>query len=243
MLTKAERSAKGYRLNGAKMWITNGAIADVAVVWAKLEGEIRGFLVEKGTPGFSASNIKRKHSFRASITSELAFNDCEIPADHLLPLSGGLKSPLSCLTQARFGVAWGALGSAIMCFNTAKEYTLSRKQFHDQPLAAHQLVQVKLAEMFTEITKAQCLTLQVTRLKDAGKAKPAQISMIKMNNTEMALKIARVAREMLGANGISGEYPVMRHMCNLESVKTYEGTHDIHTLVLGQAITGLDAFR
>lgn len=242
MRTKAEKISKGYKLNGSKMWITNGSISDVAVVWAKLDGKIRGFLVEKGTKGFIANDIEGKHSFRASITSELSFADCEIPEDDLMPKSDGLKSALACLTQARFGVAWGALGSAIVCFNETKEYAIARKQFRNQPLASHQLIQVKLADMLTEISKAQALTFQVTRLKEAGKAKHTHISMIKMNNTEIALRIARVGREIHGASGISSEYPIMRHMCNLETTVTYEGTTDIHRLSLGKDITGIASF-
>lgn len=242
MRTRAVATATGYKLSGAKCWITNGTVADVAVVWAKLDGEIRGFLVEKGTPGFNATEIKRKLSFQASITAELSFDNCEIPRENLLEKSQGLKSPLSCLMQARFGVAWGALGSAAACFNEAVQYTKDRIQFHDQPLASHQLVQAKLAEMLTEITKAQWMTLQVSRLKDLGKLRHQHISMIKMNNTEMALDCARKARAMLGGNGISSEFPVMRHLCNTETVVTYEGTTDIHKLTLGREITGISAF-
>ncbi|MGK5091021.1 acyl-CoA dehydrogenase family protein [Deltaproteobacteria bacterium TL4] len=242
MRTKAERTATGYRLNGSKMWITNGSVADVAIVWAKLEGTIHGFLVEKGTNGFQAQDIHNKHSLRASITSELSFDDCDIPKDSLLPHADGLKGPLSCLAHARFGVAWGALGSARSCFYEAKEYALSRKQFRDQPIASHQLVQAKLSQMLMEITKAQALTFQVTKLKESGKFTPVHSSMIKMNNTEMSLQVARAARSILGANGISGEYPIMRHMCNLETTVTYEGTTDIHLLTIGKEITGISAF-
>lgn len=242
MRTKATQTDKGFLLEGTKMWITNGSLADVAVVWAKLDGEIRGFLVEKGTEGFSAQLMKHKHSFRASDTSELIMDNCEIPKEGLLPKSQGIKSPLSCLTQARFGVAWGALGSAMVSYNVAKDYALERKQFDDKPIASHQLVQEKLSEILTEITKAQCLSLRVTELKAAGRATPAQISMIKMNNTEMALKAARTARSILGGSGITGEYPIMRHMCNLETTVTYEGTTDIHKLILGKEITGIQAF-
>lgn len=242
MLTKAEKKLSAYILNGTKTWITNGSIADVAVVWAKLENVVKGFLVEKNTAGFSARDIKKKHSMRASITSELNFDDCEISLENILPKSGGLRSPLACLNQARFGVAWGAIGAAITCFNTAKEYAISRKQFNDKPIATHQLIQSKLSKMLTELCKAQAITLQVTRLKEKNKSKPSHISMIKMNNTEMALKIARDARAILGANGISSEYPVMRHMNNLETVVTYEGTTNIHLLTLGREITGFSAF-
>ncbi len=242
MRTHAKETSTGYRLTGSKCWITNGSVADIAIVWAKLNGEIRGFLVEKGAPGFSATEMKRKLSFQASITAELNFNNCDIPKENLLPGTEGIKSPLSCLMQARFGVAWGALGAAAACFSQAKRYTLERIQFHDQPLASHQLVQAKLADMLTEITKAQWLTLQVSRLKDRDELRHQHISMIKMNNTEMALNCARTARAMLGANGISSEYPVMRHLCNLESVVTYEGTTDIHKLTLGKDITGIAAF-
>lgn len=242
MRTRAAKTDAGYVLNGAKMWITNGTMADVAVVWAKLDGRVKGFLVEKGTPGYQQIAMHHKLSFRASDTAELAFDDCEIPADGLMPESDGIKSPLSCLTQARFGVAWGALGSAMDCFNTAKEYAIERKQFDNRPIASHQMVQAKLAHMLTEITKAQCLSMRVTQLKQEGRARPEHISMMKMNNTEMALEVARISRSILGANGITGEYPIMRHMCNLETTVTYEGTTDIHKLVLGKDVTGIQAF-
>lgn len=241
MITRAERKNGGYVLNGAKMWITNGTIADVAVVWAKLEGEIRGFLVEKGTKGFTAPEMKGKHSLRASVTSELVFQDCLIPETNLLPASGGLKSPLMCLTQARYGIAWGALGSAMACYDTALSYAKSRIQF-GKPIAGFQMTQEKLVHMVTEITKGQLLCLQLGRLKDQGKAKFNQVSMAKRNNVYHALEIARMAREILGANGILNEYPVMRHAANLESVKTYEGTHEMHTLIIGEDITGIGAF-
>ncbi|MBI3110908.1 MAG: acyl-CoA dehydrogenase family protein [Ignavibacteriales bacterium] len=241
MITRAERKDGGFVLNGAKMWITNGTIADVAVVWAKLEGEIRGFLVEKGTKGFSAPEMKGKHSLRASVTSELVFQDCVIPETNLLPASGGLKSPLMCLTQARYGIAWGALGSAMACYDTALSYAKSRIQF-GKPIAGFQMTQEKLVHMLTEITKGQLLCLQLGRLKDQGKAKFNQVSMAKRNNVYHALEIARMAREILGANGILNEYPVMRHAANLESVKTYEGTHEMHTLIIGEDITGIGAF-
>lgn len=245
MVTRAERTKYGWKLNGTKMWITNGSIADVAVVWAKTSSDahsIRGFLVEKGTPGFSVSEIKRKHSLRASITSELIFQDCEIPEENLLPKAEGLRGPLSCLNQARYGIAWGAVGSALATYTTALEYSLSRIQF-GRPIAAFQLTQRKLADMITEISKAQLLAYHVGKLKDAGKVTPAQISMAKRNNVAMALEVAREARTILGANGISAEYPIMRHMNNLESVLTYEGTHDIHTLIIGAEVTGIQAFR
>ncbi|MBI4209600.1 MAG: acyl-CoA dehydrogenase family protein [Deltaproteobacteria bacterium] len=242
MRTRAEKTGRGYVLHGAKMWITNGSIADVAVVWAKLDGVIRGFLVEKGTPGFKTQEMKQKHSFRASNTSELLFDRCEIPKENLLSKTDGLLSPLSCLNQGRFGVAWGALGAATVCYNVAKDYALSRKQFNDRPIASHQLVQEKLAEMLTEITKAQLLSLRVTQLKTEGKAQHVHISMMKMNNTQMALHVARTARFILGGSGIMSEYPVMRHMCNLETTVTYEGTNDIQKLILGKEITGIQAF-
>lgn len=242
MKTKAVKDGDSYILNGAKMWITNGTIADVAVVWAKFDGEIHGFLVEKGTPGFTAPEMKGKLSLRASVTSELVFQDCCIPAENLLPDALGLKAPLSCLTQARYGIAWGAVGAAMACFDTALRYTKTRKQFN-KPLASFQLIQEKLVFMLTEITKAQLLNIQLGRLKDAGKIKFSQVSLAKRNNVDIALTTARLARDILGANGIIDEYPVMRHMNNLESVKTYEGTHDIHTLILGQEITGIPAFE
>ncbi|MCX6137200.1 MAG: acyl-CoA dehydrogenase family protein [Ignavibacteriales bacterium] len=242
LITKAEEKDGGYLLNGAKMWITNGTIADVAVVWAKLDGEIRGFLVERGTDGYSAPEMHGKHSLRASITSELVFEDCWIPATNILPLSKGLKSPLMCLSQARYGIAWGALGAAMACYDAALTYAISRVQF-DKPIAAYQMTQEKLVHMVTEITKGQLLCLQLGRLKDQNKAKFTHISMAKRNNVHHALEIARIAREILGANGILDEYPVMRHAANLESVKTYEGTHEMHTLIIGEDITGFPAFN
>jgi glutaryl-CoA dehydrogenase len=241
MITRAEVRSGEWVLNGAKSWITNGTVADVAVVWAKVDGRVRGFLVERGTRGFSAPEIKHKMSLRASITSQLIFDDCVIPQDNLLPLSDGLKSPLSCLNQARYGIAWGALGAAMACYHTAVEYAGARKQF-GRPIGGFQLVQEKLAFMLTEITKAQLLALQLGRLKDAGRLHFTQTSLAKRNNVAIALDVARMARDILGANGISLEFPVIRHMCNLESVKTYEGTHDVHALILGQSITGIDAF-
>jgi glutaryl-CoA dehydrogenase len=230
------------------MWITNGTVADVAVVWAKLKNEasgkdeIRGFLVEKGTKGFTAPEQKRKHSLRASVTSELVLRDVHVGADAILPDGAGLKAPLGCLSQARFGIAFGVVGSAMACFHSATEYSKSRIMF-GKPIGQYQLVQQKLAIMLTEITKAQLLCVQLGRMKERGTATPAQVSLAKRNNCEIALSIAREARDILGANGITAEYPVMRHMCNLESVYTYEGTHNIHTLVLGEAVTGLPAYR
>jgi len=241
MVTKAEERGGGYLLNGAKMWITNGSIADVAVVWAKLHGEVRGFLVEKGTKGFSAPEMKGKHSLRASVTSELILEDVLIPETNILPDGSGLRLPLSCLSQARYGIAWGAIGAAMACYDAALNYAKTRIQF-DKPIASFQLTQAKLVQMVTEITKAQLLSLQLGRLKDAGKARFQQISMAKRNNVHQALEIAREARTILGANGILDEYPVMRHAANLESVLTYEGTHEMHTLIVGEDITGISAF-
>ncbi len=242
MITTAKKISGGYRLNGAKMWITNGSLADVAVVWAKLEGKIRGFLVEKGTPGFSTQIIEGKFSLRASETAELIFDDCEIPQENILPGSDGIKSPLTCLSHARYGIAWGSIGAAIACYDEVLSYTKTRIQF-DKPIAAFQITQEKLVYMVTEITKAQLLVYHLAKLKDEKKIKPAQISMAKRNNVDISLKIARIARGMLGANGISDEYCVIRHMLNLETVSTYEGTHDIHTLIIGQDITGISAFQ
>jgi len=242
MATKAVKTKDGYVLSGAKMWITNGTIADVAVVWAKLDGKIQGFLVEKGWKGFTAPEQKRKFSLRASVTSELIFQDVHVPESHLLSKAQGLKAPLSCLTAARYGIAWGALGAAMACYHAAVEYSKTRVQF-DRPIGGFQLVQERLADMLTEITKGQAICLQLGRLKENGLAKPEMVSLAKRNNVAVALDIARWARDILGANGITSEYPVMRHMANLESVKTYEGTHNIHTLVLGEAITGISAYR
>jgi len=243
MRTYAKRDGNSWVLNGAKAWITNGSVADIAVVWAKAEGTVRGFLVERGTPGFTTAYHMGKFSLRASVTSQLFFEDCRVPAENVLPETNGLKYPLSCLTQARYGIAWGAIGSAMATYNTALQYSKSRIQFGGQPIASHQLVQNKLAWMITEITKAQLLALQTGRLKDQGKLKPHHVSMAKMNNVNIALEIARSARDILGANGISDEYPVIRHMLNLESVKTYEGTHDIHNLIIGEAVTGIPAYN
>ncbi|HEX4067850.1 MAG TPA: acyl-CoA dehydrogenase family protein [Acidobacteriaceae bacterium] len=248
MRTRADRSGDEYILNGEKMWITSGSIADVAIIWARTygdgeqDGRVRGFLVETSRPGFTAYDVHGKWSLRASVTSGLSLQDVRIPASNLLPDSGGLKSPLMCLNQARYGIAWGGIGAAMSCYDTARQYSLIRKQFRDQPIASHQLVQEKLAWMITEITKGQLLVLQVGRLKDEGKVSHEHISMAKRNNVWMALECARLARDVLGANGITDDYPVMRHMMNLESVKTYEGTHDIHTLIIGQSVTGIAAY-
>jgi glutaryl-CoA dehydrogenase len=242
MITTAKRVKDGWLLNGAKMWITNGTIADVAVVWAKTGEGIRGFLVEKGTPGYSAPIIHNKYSLRASITSELVFQDCLIPEANLLPKTTSLKNPLMCLNQARYGIAWGAVGCAMACYDAALNYAKERIQF-GKPIASFQLVQAKLAHMVTEITKAQLLVIQLGRLKESNEAGFERVSLAKRNNVAMALDIARMARDILGANGITSEYPVGRHMNNLESVITYEGTHDIHTLILGAAVTGIEAFR
>ena len=241
MLTTAVDDGDSYVLNGAKMWITNGTIADLAIVWAKLDGVIKGFIVEKDDAGFTAPEMKGKHSLRASITSELVFQDCRIPKDRILPSVQGLRGPFSCLNNARFGISWGALGSAMACFDSARQYVAERIQF-DKPLASYQLVQNKLSWMMREITKGQLLALQLGRMKDDGTLIPEHVSLAKMNNVDIALDIARMARDMHGANGILDEYPVMRHMANLESVKTYEGTHDIHNLILGRWITGIQAF-
>ena len=242
METRARKDGDGWILNGTKRWITNGSIADVAVVWAKVDQGITGFIVEKGTPGFSTRDIHGKFSMRASITSELILEDVKIPASAHLPNARGLKGPLGCLTQARYGIAWGAIGAARTCYNTALDYTKSRKQF-SRPLAGYQLVQNKLVRMLTEITKAQMVCLRLAHLKDEGKLRPEHVSFAKRNNVNEALKIARDARDMLGANGIVNEYPVIRHMMNLETVNTYEGTFDVHTLILGRDITGESAFE
>jgi glutaryl-CoA dehydrogenase len=245
MRTRARKVGNEYVLDGEKMWITSGSIADVAVIWAKVEDEdnkIRGFLVETNRPGFRAFDIHGKWSLRASVTSGLSMQDVHIPESNLLPKSGGLKSPLMCLNQARYGIAWGAIGAAMSCYDCALQYSQLRKQFHNEPIASRQLVQEKLAWMISEITKAQLLVLQVGRLKDQDKVQHQHISMAKRNNVWMALECARISRDILGANGIADEYPIMRHMMNLESVKTYEGTHDIHTLIIGHSVTGIDAF-
>ncbi len=242
MRTSAKKDGKQYILNGTKMWITNGSVADVLVIWAKTDQGIRGFLVEKGTPGLKTSDIKGKISLRASVTSEISLNDVKISEKNLLPKSDGLKSPLMCLNQARYGISWGAIGAALACYHQALEYSKERIQF-EKPIASFQLVQQKLAWMVQEITKAQLLAWRLGKLKDEGKMKPHQISLAKKNNVWMALEVARMARDMLGANGTAYEYHVGRHMCNLEAVKTYEGTHDIHTLIIGEAVTGIPAYR
>jgi len=242
MRTSARKVKEGWLLNGSKMWITNAAIADVAVVWAKTNDGIRGFLVEKGTSGFSTATINGKYSLRASNTGELIFDDCIIPEDNILPLAKGLRAPLSCLNEARYGIAWGAVGAAMACYDEALEYAKSRTQF-DKPIASFQLTQKKLVEMLNEITKGQLLNHQLGKLKDSGQAKYYHISLAKRNNVDQALQIARSARTILAANGITDEYQTIRQMLNLESVYTYEGTHDIHTLIVGEHITGLGAFK
>ncbi len=243
MKTRAEKVAGGYRLNGTKVWITNGSISDVAVVWAKLDGRVHGFLVESGTPGFEATTIQGKFSLRVSITSELHLTECVVPEANMLPLANvGLRAPLSCLSQARFGIVFGVIGSAAACFQVAREYASSRIIF-GEPLASYQLAQAKLVWQLQEITKAQLLAIQLGRLKERGQLQPEQISLGKLNNCKMALDVARSARDILGASGIVDEYPIMRHLMNLETVNTYEGTEDVHRLVVGQAITGIPAFR
>lgn len=242
MRTRAVRDGSHFVLNGEKAWITSGSIADVALVWAQTEEGVRGFLVEKGTPGFSAKDIKGKWSLRASVTSILSFEDARVPAANMLPGVQGLKGPLNCLTQARYGIGWGALGAAMACYHEALEYAKIRKQFNEKPIASHQLVQEQLAEMISEISKGQLLALQVGRLKDQGRANFAHVSMLKRNNVKMALDTARHARDILGASGITEEHSVFRHMCNLESVSTYEGTYNIHTLILGEQVTGFAAY-
>jgi glutaryl-CoA dehydrogenase len=246
MITTARETKDGWVLNGSKMWITNGTLATVAVVWAKVGDlkdprSIRGFVVPKGLKGFAARDQKGKLSLRASDTSELVFEDVQLPRDAILPGSAGLRSPLSCLTQARYGIAWGAIGAAMACYDEALRYAKNRIMF-DRPIGQTQIQQVRLADMLTEITKAQCLTLQLGRLKDAGTMTPEQVSLAKRNNVSMACECAREARRLLGANGVLAEYHSMRHLANLESVYTYEGTHDMHSLILGQAVTGLSAF-
>lgn len=243
MTTRAEKVPGGYKLNGNKMWITNGSIADIAIVWARLDGVIRGFIVEAGTEGFSTTLTKGKFSLRVSVTSELHFQNCVIPAENILPNGEGLKAPLGCLTQARYGIAWGVVGAANACYHEALNYAKTRIIFDKKPLAAHQLPQAKLAKMAQEITKAQLLSIQLGKLKESGRLMPHHVSMAKMNNCRMALDIARDARDMLGANGIVDEYPVIRHLMNLETVNTYEGTEDIHRLVIGAHITGIPAYR
>jgi len=243
MRTRAVKDGDHYVLNGEKAWITSGTIADVAVVWARADDGIRGFLVERGSTGFTAKDIKGKWSLRASVTSTLLLQDVRVPACNMLPKVKGMNGPLSCLTQARYGIGWGAVGVAMACYNEALEYAKVRKQFDERPIAGHQLVQEKFADMVTEITKAQLLALQVGRLKDQGRADFAHVSMLKRNNVRTALDVARAARDLLGANGVADEYPIFRHMCNLESVYTYEGTHNIHTLIIGERVTGIHAYK
>ncbi|MDB3868588.1 acyl-CoA dehydrogenase family protein, partial [Candidatus Marinimicrobia bacterium] len=243
MLTRATKVDGGYKLNGAKMWITNGTIADIAVVWAKCDDEkIRGFVVEKGMDGFSAPEMKHKWSLRASVTSELVFEDVFIPEENLLPNVVGLKGPLGCLNQARFGIGWGTIGSAMAVYEASVAYAKERIQF-SKPIGSFQLIQDKLAWMLTEITKGQMLAIEVAKNKDDGSLRHQQVSMLKRNNVWVARECAKLAREIHGANGITGEYPIMRHLMNIESVYTYEGTHEMHTLVLGEDITGISAYR
>jgi len=243
MKTTARRVGECWVLNGEKTWITNGTASHLAVVWARTDDGIRGFLVEKGTPGYTTSDIHGKWSMRASVTSSLAFADCKVPASSMLPGAKGLKAPLSCLSQARYGIGWGVIGAAMDCYETARQYSIVRKQFDDKPIASHQLVQEKLAWMITEITKGQLLAVHAGRLKDQGKLDPAHISMLKRNNVAIALECARLSRDLLGANGITDEFPIMRHLCNLETVKTYEGTDHIHALVIGERVTGVAAYK
>jgi len=243
MRTRAVKDGDHWILNGEKAWITSGTIADVAVVWARTDEGFRGFLVEKGTPGYTAEDIKGKWSLRASVTSSLSLQDVRVPASNMFPKALGLKPALSCLTQARYGIGWGAIGAAMACYNESLEYAKIRKQWDDKPIASHQLIQAKFADMITEITKAQLLALQVGRLKDKGRADFAHVSMLKRNNVKIALDVARAARDILGANGVADEYPIFRHMCNLESVFTYEGTHNMHTLIIGERVTGIPAYK
>ena len=244
MLTRAVRDGDVFVINGEKTWITNGTVADIAVVWAKLgdTDKIQGFLVETDRAGFTAVDLHNKLSMRASTTSSVGLSNVRVPAENMLPGAKGLKAALGCLTNARLGIAWGTIGAAMACYDCARQYTILRKQFGNRPIASHQLVQNELAWMITEITKAQFITLHATRLMDEGRLKHFHVSMIKRNNAEMALEVARRARDLLGANGITDEYPIFRHMCNLETVKTYEGTHNIHTLILGSQVTGVPAF-
>jgi glutaryl-CoA dehydrogenase len=246
MRTVAKEDGDSFVINGTKRWITNGNLAEVALVWAKVggvDGEVRGFLVPTDTKGFEARVIHKKMSLRASVTSELILEDVRVPKDAMLPNVRGMKGPLSCLTSARFGIAWGVIGAASACFDCAVDYAKHRVQFAGKPIAAHQLVQAKLAEMLSQITTMQLMALEVSRLKAEHAMKPVHVSMIKRNNVRAALDIARVARDILGGNGITLEYPIMRHLCNLETVVTYEGTHDVHTLILGQEVTGISAFE
>jgi glutaryl-CoA dehydrogenase len=245
MTTHARKVGDEYILTGEKMWITSGTIADVAIIWAKVDdedGKVRGFLVETDRAGFRADEVHGKWSLRASMTAGLSLQEVHIPASNLLPGTGGLKSPLMCLNQARYGISWGAIGAAMSCYDTALQYSKMRKQFRNEPIASHQMIQEKLVWMISEISKAQLLSLHAGRMKDAGTLSHEIISLAKRNNVWMALEIARMARDILGANGITEDYPIMRHMMNLESVKTYEGTHDIHALIIGQHITGIAAF-
>ena len=243
MRATARRDGDAWILNGEKTWITNGGMADLAVVWARADEGVLGFLVERGTPGYAVSDIHGKWSMRASVTSSLSFADCRVQEAGRLPGARGLKAALSCLSQARYGIGWGVIGAAMDCYETAREYCIARKQFDGRPIASHQLVQEKLAWMITEITKAQLLALHAGRLKDQGRLEPAQISMLKRNNAAIALECARLSRDLLGANGITDEYPIMRHLCNLETVKTYEGTDHIHALVIGEKVTGVAAYK
>jgi glutaryl-CoA dehydrogenase len=245
MTTHARKVGDEYVLTGEKMWITSGTIAEVAIIWAKVDdedGKVRGFLVETDRPGFRADEVHGKWSLRASMTAGLSLQEVHIPASNLLPGTGGLKSPLMCLNQARYGISWGAIGAAMSCYDTALQYSKMRKQFRNEPIASHQMIQEKLVWMISEISKAQLLSLHAGRMKDAGTLSHEIISLAKRNNVWMALETARMARDILGANGITEDYPIMRHMMNLESVKTYEGTHDIHALIIGQHITGIAAF-
>jgi glutaryl-CoA dehydrogenase len=243
MRTAARRDGDAWVIDGEKTWITNGGMADVAVVWARTPEGIAGFLVERGAKGFSTSDIHGKWSMRASVTSSLSFADCRVREFDRLPGARGLKAALACLSQARYGIGWGVIGAAMDCYETARQYSIVRKQFEGRPIASHQLVQEKLAWMITEITKAQLLALHAGRLKDQGRIEPAQISMLKRNNAAIALDCARLSRDLLGANGITDEYPLMRHLCNLETVKTYEGTDHIHALVIGEKVTGVAAYK
>jgi len=245
MTTHARKVGDEYVISGEKMWITSGTIADVAIIWAKVDdedGKVRGFLVETDRPGFRADEVHGKWSLRASVTAGLSLQEVHVPASNLLPGSGGLKSPLMCLNQARYGISWGAIGAAMSCYDTALQYAKMRKQFRNEPIASHQVIQEKLAWMISEISKAQLLSLHAGRLKDTGNLSHEIISLAKRNNVWMALECARIARQILGANGITEDYPIMRHMMNLESVITYEGTHDIHGLIIGQHVTGIPAF-
>jgi glutaryl-CoA dehydrogenase len=241
MRTAARRDGSDWILDGTKMWITNGGIADVAVVWARTDEGIRGFLAPRGTPGFSTRDIEKKLSLRASVTSELVFDGCRLPASAVLPGVTGMRGPLACLSEARYGICWGSMGAARACFESALEYAKTRVQF-DRPIGGFQLTQAKLADMVTELSKGMLLALHIGRMKDEGVVRPEQVSMGKMNNVREAIEIARTARTILGANGVTLEYPVIRHMNNLESVLTYEGTNEVHTLILGQALTGISAF-